>query len=243
MKIIGHRGAAALAPENSLAAIQAGLRSGVDAIEIDVRVSNDDVVVLSHDPVVRITSGPSLLITSTSYNDLVAADSNLTTLERAIQEINMVVPLMIEVKAGVPAAPIIDILQTFLERGWRADSLLIASKSQAILRLMHTALPTLPTMVIEPWSSLRAIRRARELNTTHLVMNQRFVWFGFVRAISRRYRLYVYTLNTPGKAASWERYGLAGVITDNPPAMASLKSIASSQLTATSLKQPKIGRH
>lgn len=48
LQIIGHRGAAGLAPENSIAAIKAGLAAGADAVEIDVRVSGG-VLVLAHD--------------------------------------------------------------------------------------------------------------------------------------------------------------------------------------------------
>lgn len=49
MKIVGHRGAAGLAPENSLEAIQTALKLGVDAIELDVRVTKDRQLVLIHD--------------------------------------------------------------------------------------------------------------------------------------------------------------------------------------------------
>ena len=44
---VGHRGAAALAPENSLAAIEAALREGVDAVEFDV-LGDGDGLVLAH---------------------------------------------------------------------------------------------------------------------------------------------------------------------------------------------------
>jgi glycerophosphoryl diester phosphodiesterase len=44
---IGHRGAAALAPANSLAAVEAGLAAGLDGIEIDV-VARDGRLLLAH---------------------------------------------------------------------------------------------------------------------------------------------------------------------------------------------------
>ena len=46
---IGHRGAAGLAPENTLAAIARALDEGVDAVEIDVQLSADREVVVHHD--------------------------------------------------------------------------------------------------------------------------------------------------------------------------------------------------
>ena len=47
---IGHMGAAGLAPGNSLAAIEAALRIGVDLIELDVWRTSDDHLVLAHFP-------------------------------------------------------------------------------------------------------------------------------------------------------------------------------------------------
>ena len=47
--VFAHRGGAALAPENTLAAFETGLGHGADGIELDVRVSRDGVVVVHHD--------------------------------------------------------------------------------------------------------------------------------------------------------------------------------------------------
>lgn len=49
MKIIGHRGAAGVELENTLASIKRALQAGVDAVEIDVRLTKDERLVLSHD--------------------------------------------------------------------------------------------------------------------------------------------------------------------------------------------------
>jgi glycerophosphoryl diester phosphodiesterase len=48
---VGHRGAAALAPENSLAAIEIAAAHAVDAVELDVLRARDGALVLGHDPV------------------------------------------------------------------------------------------------------------------------------------------------------------------------------------------------
>ena len=47
--VIGHRGAAAVRPENTLASFEFALGLGVDAVEFDVRVSGDGVAVVHHD--------------------------------------------------------------------------------------------------------------------------------------------------------------------------------------------------
>ena len=56
----GHRGSRALAPENTLPGFAMGLGIGVTTLEMDVAITKDDVVVVSHDPALNpdITRGP-----------------------------------------------------------------------------------------------------------------------------------------------------------------------------------------
>lgn len=56
--IISHRGAAAIAPENTLSAVRIALDQGVDFVEVDLRLTVDGVPVLMHDSSVsRTTNG------------------------------------------------------------------------------------------------------------------------------------------------------------------------------------------
>ena len=56
----GHRGARAMRPENTLPAFEYAIQAGVDVLEMDVSVTKDDVLVVSHDPTLlpAICSGP-----------------------------------------------------------------------------------------------------------------------------------------------------------------------------------------
>jgi glycerophosphoryl diester phosphodiesterase len=56
--VIGHRGAAALARENSLAAIEAGVAAGVDGVEVDVIRGRDGTLVLAHGPEIPPDAAP-----------------------------------------------------------------------------------------------------------------------------------------------------------------------------------------
>src|ERR1700693_4729077 len=47
--VFAHRGGAALAPENTLAAFDRGMELGADGLELDVHLSRDGVVVVHHD--------------------------------------------------------------------------------------------------------------------------------------------------------------------------------------------------
>src|SRR5579883_3114751 len=56
----GHRGARAMRPENTLPAFEYAISIGVDALELDMAVTRDNVIVVSHDPYLQppVCSGP-----------------------------------------------------------------------------------------------------------------------------------------------------------------------------------------
>ncbi|MGI9050167.1 MAG: glycerophosphodiester phosphodiesterase, partial [Rubrobacteraceae bacterium] len=57
-RVVAHRGAAGLEPENTLRSFRRAAREGADAIELDLRVSHDGSLVVMHDPTVaRTTDG------------------------------------------------------------------------------------------------------------------------------------------------------------------------------------------
>lgn len=60
IQVHGHRGARAMFPENTLPAFEYAIEQGVDALELDMAVTRDNVVVVSHDLVLRkpVCSGP-----------------------------------------------------------------------------------------------------------------------------------------------------------------------------------------
>jgi glycerophosphoryl diester phosphodiesterase len=56
----GHRGARAVRPENTLPAFEYAIGQGVDALEMDMAVTRDNVIVISHDPILEppVCTGP-----------------------------------------------------------------------------------------------------------------------------------------------------------------------------------------
>jgi glycerophosphoryl diester phosphodiesterase len=70
--IIGHRGASAVAPENTLAAFERALGDGADGIEFDVRLARDNVPVVIHDATLRRTAGLDAAVASLSSSELSA---------------------------------------------------------------------------------------------------------------------------------------------------------------------------
>jgi glycerophosphoryl diester phosphodiesterase len=210
MKITGHRGARGLAPENTIASLRKALEHDVDMIEFDVRVTADGVPILHHDPAIGV-NGQSLMIDHSVYHELKELKPDLATLEEALS-LKTKVPFYIEVKPGVPTDTISRVLQ-----GSNKKEVFVASKDQKVLRQLHKALPHLPKIVIEPWSGVRAHYRANHVGTKIVAMNQRWLWWGFIRGFKGNgWQLYAYTLNDPRKARRWARWGLAGVVTDYP---------------------------
>jgi glycerophosphoryl diester phosphodiesterase len=60
IQVHGHRGARAVRPENTLPAFRYAIDAGVDVLELDMAVTKDNVVVVSHDPYLEppVCSGP-----------------------------------------------------------------------------------------------------------------------------------------------------------------------------------------
>jgi glycerophosphoryl diester phosphodiesterase len=60
IQVHGHRGARALRPENALPAFEYAIQVGVDVLELDMNVTKDNVLVVSHDQTInrKICQGP-----------------------------------------------------------------------------------------------------------------------------------------------------------------------------------------
>ncbi len=78
--VLGHRGASAVAPENTVAAFTRARELGADGVELDVRRTADGVLVVHHDPEVRDVG----LIASMTLAELRAARPTVATLAEAL---------------------------------------------------------------------------------------------------------------------------------------------------------------
>ncbi len=83
---MGHRGAAALAPENTLEALRCAVEAGVDLVEVDVRGLADGTLVLAHsDDLADLTRGRGRgRVSSTSLAELRAVAPDVPTLREAL---------------------------------------------------------------------------------------------------------------------------------------------------------------
>lgn len=217
MLIIGHRGAKGLAPENSLAALEAALKARSAMIHIDVRVSADGIPLLWSNPKIQSTEGRSLAITKTEFIQLQQARPDLLTLEAALQFVDRRADMIIELKPGTPTDPIIATIEPRLVKNWVESDIIVTSHDYKLLKQIKIKAPQIMLAVSDKWSGVRASRRAKKLGTARLIMDKRWLWGGFIKSISRHeYKLSAYTINNPRQAAKWEKHGLYAVITDYP---------------------------
>src|SRR5581483_11577837 len=71
--VFAHRGGSALAPENTIAAFDNGLRLGADGLELDVHLSADGDVVVHHDRMLDRTTALRGPIAARRTDELLAA--------------------------------------------------------------------------------------------------------------------------------------------------------------------------
>lgn len=69
-RLLGHRGAAAERPENTLLSFARAVEIGVDAIETDVQVTADGHVVIAHDPTGARMAGQHQTIAAVSFEEV-----------------------------------------------------------------------------------------------------------------------------------------------------------------------------
>jgi len=102
MIIMGHRGAAALEPENTLLSIGRAIEIGVNAVEIDVHLSKDKEIVVIHDSTVDRTTDGTGPVCSFTVDELKKLDAGkgqrIPTLQEVIDFIGNKVDLVIELK-------------------------------------------------------------------------------------------------------------------------------------------------
>jgi glycerophosphoryl diester phosphodiesterase len=68
--VISHRSNAGDAPENTIAGIEAAVRDGSAAVEVDVRATRDGALVLMHDRTLQRTTGDARPLTEVTLDDL-----------------------------------------------------------------------------------------------------------------------------------------------------------------------------
>lgn len=214
MLIISHRAKGSNQPENSLQAINSVKKLDIDMIEIDIQATKDNIAILRHDSFI-LNNGVKLNIKDLILTKLRDIDKNILTLKQALEIKDC--HYLVEIKPAVDLEPILSILSVYQD----TNNLIITSFDFSILKELKGKLPNIKLAVLDRWSGVRASRRAKILQTDILIMNQKWLWGGFIKSINNSgYKLIAYTLNDIEKAKKWQTSGLYGIITDEPVKLA-----------------------
>jgi glycerophosphoryl diester phosphodiesterase len=214
MLIIGHRGAAGLAPENTLEALHAGVKAGADILEFDVRLTADDIPVLSHDSQLH-----GHTVRKTTLKDLQTAGL-VTLLSEVLDEFFGEVLLNLEYKPTDNVAIVYEMVKKHIviEDDW--DNILFSSfhvRALGQLRQLDTKVNLALLHSVNPFAFVTYQRR---LQLTAVGWHRLHV-NNLATTIAKKADLfsYVYTVNRPKAALLLERKGIDAVVTDYPDRM------------------------
>lgn len=114
---VGHRGAAAYAPENTIASLEEAILLRADMLEFDLRKTADGILVLCHDPVIKTARGVHSAISKMSFKELDIATKaqgyEVATFEEVLKIFGPRIPLNIEVKLGGFEHQIVEFLRRY----------------------------------------------------------------------------------------------------------------------------------
>lgn len=241
--IIAHRGGAARAPENTIAALAGAAALGADAIELDVHLSRDGEVVVVHDATVDRTTDGRGRVRDHTATELARLDAGATFMPveghgfpfrgrgigipRLADVIAAVpdMPLLIEVKVAEALAPTVQVLERTGSVGraviaaadWRAVAPARGGRLRtgASARDMARLLLSPVAPAVLPYAAVCAPERhwGVPLPMRRLVARARRA--GAVT--------HVWTVNDIVAARRYWRMGVAGIITDVPDTMAAAR--------------------
>jgi glycerophosphoryl diester phosphodiesterase len=178
--VMGHRGAEALAPENTMAAFEAGLKAGADILELDVQLTADGQVIVFHDFTLgRKTPDPRWVRDVTwkeihpldvgSWFDPRYADQRVPLLEEVLVWAKGHVPLCIDLKTGFAFNRRLENrVVELVERNQMADEVAIVAWDQIALLRVKALNPEVATGVALCGRFVDLIPLARSLEVNWL---------------------------------------------------------------------------
>lgn len=158
--VFGHRGAAGLAPENTLPSFALAQALGADVFELDVHASSDGVICVMHDPELERTTNGEGLVREQTWAQLQKLDAGfrftrdgrdfpyrdhavrIPSLE-ALLKAYPTVPCNIEVKQEEPA--IVEEVVRVIERGGAAARVILAAEHDSIMTEIRRHAGGMPT--------------------------------------------------------------------------------------------------
>ncbi|MGA9120622.1 MAG: glycerophosphodiester phosphodiesterase family protein [Bacteroidota bacterium] len=240
MTVIAHRGSSGTAPENTMVAFRRAAAAGADMIELDVRLTADDVLVVFHDRQLRRTTNGRGAVRNRTVDELNRLDAGSWFSHRYAGE---QIPALITVLAQLPgrvglnievktdgdrrsASKLASGLAEILRDAAKGRALLVSSFDHSFLRRYRTFDADTPIGVLAmPVRDAGVLPSyfARSLGASTYVCSRSSLRKRFVRdAHQHSMRVYVYGVNTSRHLLRPRRFGVDGVISNYPSLMLKL---------------------
>ncbi|UED82803.1 glycerophosphodiester phosphodiesterase [Streptomyces profundus] len=222
---VGHRGLMGVEPENTLRSFRRAELTGLDVIELDVRLSADDALVVLHDARVDRTTDGRGAVAELTLAELRRLDAGggerVPTLQEVVTEVGG--HLQLEIKD--PAAA--ERLAGLVERHRLHHRVTVISFHDAALSAVAALLPEVPRGLVTGTSTPSAPERAVALGCA-LVSGELPRLDEEVVGRCRDAGLAVlgWTVNTEAELAEARALGLDGVVTDRPEIARSVRAAA-----------------
>ncbi len=211
MLIIGHRGAAGLAPENTLEALHAGVAAGADMLEFDVRLTKDNVPILAHDTKIHGHS-----IRQHTLSEL-QKEGVITELEVVLKEFFGKILLNIELKHEDSTLAVYSMVRRFIASQEDWDNVLFSSFRIRALRILRVRSRKINIALLQHANPFYFILVHRELNLTAVGFHRLFAnTLAIATAKELGIFTYTYTVNRTSTAQRLQQRGIDGIVTDYP---------------------------
>ncbi len=213
---IGHRGAAGHAPENTLAALELGIKYGVDMVEFDVRRSADGALMLLHDDLVDRTTNGEGRIEDLSLSVLRELDAGggerIPLLKEALACLSGRAGAMIELKVRGIAADVCALVEATDFQGTVMYASFFHEELLTVRRLFGDAfrLALIEDVPIPSTGFANA-------QATHVGLAFDAVTLNIVQEIQEQgIKVFVYTVDEPEDIARMKQLEVDGIISNFP---------------------------
>jgi glycerophosphoryl diester phosphodiesterase len=214
--IIGHRGASAVAPENTITAFMSAILAGADGIEFDVRLSRDSVPVVIHDDTLYRTHGLRRRVAESTGHELDELGvPSLRELFELMAQNELIMCLEIKGSSAELAERCCELVHEF------------AFEERTIvecfdLRVLEKITTLKTAALFEPriYTEQRLIDRALEAGASVLALHHRLAKPPLIeKARLAGLRVVVWTVDDPSWVAQAQELGIEALITNDPARM------------------------
>ncbi|MDI6878233.1 MAG: glycerophosphodiester phosphodiesterase [Desulfitobacteriaceae bacterium] len=228
MKVLGHRGAAGTAPENTLPAFRKGLEYGVDGFEFDVQLSRDGEVVICHDERVERTSDGVGWIKELTLKELKALNfgvrfgvqAEIPTLTELLALLHgRALLLNVEVKSSalIEYPGIVDKVVNLLAKYQFLSQSIVSSFDHRVVAEVIRKYPQVQAGLLYASGPLEPWVYAQQVGATHLHPHFAFVSSELVRESHvRGIGINTWTVDEPWVMEKMAAVGVDSVITNHP---------------------------